>query len=109
MIITLPFKIWGKFVGITLWPFIFITKGNRTDRIVNHERIHLRQQTECLVILFYLIYLVDFVRLLIKLKSWHRAYRSICFENEAYSHEYAYDYLYQEGYRKPWAWRKYFK
>ena len=107
MIITIPFKIWGKFVGITIWPFIFISKGKATETVINHETIHLRQQLECLLIFFYLIYLFDFLRLWFKFGNWTKAYMLICFEQEAYVNQYNYDYL--EGDRKPWAWRKYFK
>ncbi len=106
MIVTIPFKLWGKFTGITIWPFIFVSKGKATDTLINHERIHLRQQLECLLIAFYIIYVFDFLRLLIRNKSWMYAYKYICFEREAYRNEDDFKYL---GSRKAYAWRRIFK
>jgi hypothetical protein len=48
--------------GITLWPFIFLAEGFADDRIVNHERIHIHQANECLVVGMYVVWLFDFVR-----------------------------------------------
>lgn len=65
---------------------------------MNHERIHLRQQLELLVIGFYIIYLTEFfIRLLI---NWNPyiAYRSISFEQEAYEYDKEMDYLMRRDY-----------
>jgi hypothetical protein len=75
--------------AITLWPFIiFKLKSNATDDILlNHEKIHLKQQIELGVIPFYLIYLLEYLFGLIKHRSHDKAYRSISFEQEAYQND----------------------
>nr|WP_296346176.1 hypothetical protein [Winogradskyella sp.] len=55
--------------------------------LLNHEKIHLRQQVELLIVFFYLLYVVEFLVRLIKLRSWLHAYLSISFEKEAYQNE----------------------
>lgn len=89
----IPFK---GFKAITLWPFIFVRKGCSFDEIdLNHEKIHLKQQLELLVIPFFLIYISE---------SIFRKYRNISFEKEAYRYEEDLGYLKR---RKHYAqWRK---
>lgn len=83
------------YVGITIYPFIFLKrralKGDRV--LVNHEKIHLRQQIELLVILFYVFYGIEFMVRLMQYKNWNRAYKNISFEQEAYVNENDLDYL----------------
>nr|WP_298900187.1 hypothetical protein [uncultured Psychroserpens sp.] len=83
------------YVGITIFPFIFLKNYNlKTNAIlVNHERIHLRQQLEMLVVPFYVFYCVEFLIRLIVMKNWHQAYRRISFEQEAYRNEKDLNYL----------------
>lgn len=83
------------YVGITIFPFIVLKyKDSKANAVLmNHERIHLRQQIELLVIIFYIFYMIEFLIRLIKLKNWKSAYLSISFEKEAYSKENAPDYL----------------
>lgn len=58
-----------------------------------HEKIHLRQQLEMLVIFFFIWYGIEFsIRFLI-LKDRKKAYREISFEKEAYANERNLDYL----------------
>ena len=59
-----------QFVGITLWPFIVMKNEElKKDRVfINHERIHLRQQLELLILPFFIIYGVEY---LIKLSLIH--------------------------------------
>lgn len=85
-----------KFVtAITLWPFVVFRKAEKMSdfRIINHEKIHFRQQIELLVIPFYLIYILEFLFLLILKRNWDSAYRSISFEKEAYLFEKDFGYL----------------
>lgn len=70
--------------AITIYPFIFIRdEGNITT--INHERIHLAQQKELLVIPFYILYVFFWMIGLFKYKNAQLAYMSIPFEKEAYS------------------------
>ncbi len=76
--------------GITLFPFIFIStklSEARKSVLINHERIHIRQQIELLVIPFYIIYLFNYLINLIKYKGHKLAYRNIIFEKEAFLNE----------------------
>ncbi len=92
--------------GITLFPFILLRKKESRKDVVlmNHERIHLRQQAELLIIFFYLWYIVDFIIMYFKYKNVAKAYRSIIFEREAYAEENHLGYLKK---RKFWNFLKY--
>ena len=96
-----------KINGITLYPFIFIKnpedKKNRV--LINHEKIHIRQQLELLVIFFYILYIAEYYYHFFRLKNAHSAYHAISFEREAYSMEHDLNYLKK---RKFWAFKKYF-
>ena len=51
----------GRSYGIALYPFILLRKEYRiTRQILRHEKIHLAQQLELLIIPFYLIYIFEF-------------------------------------------------
>jgi len=80
---------------MTLWPFVILKNRQlKADKILlNHERIHLRQQVELLVILFYLWYGIEFLIRLLQHKDRHIAYRSISFEREAYAKEKDLEYI----------------
>lgn len=94
----------GYLAGITLWPFI-IVKKYAPRRVINHEEIHIKQQIELLVILFYIIYLSEWIIGLIRGKSSHDAYMNISFEKEAYANENNLDYIKN---RKPFSFLKYY-
>ena len=85
------------FSGITLFPFIFITKRELLDNpyFINHEKIHIQQQKELFVIFFYIWYIADFIFKYIKYKNWEKAYKNIIFEKEAYQNENNLQYLNQ--------------
>ncbi|RFN58758.1 hypothetical protein [Marixanthomonas ophiurae] len=84
-----------KFVGIALWPFLILKDhALKTDVVfMNHERIHLRQQIELLVVFFYLWYGVEYVIRLLQYRNRYTAYRNISFEREAYAKEKDIGYL----------------
>ena len=95
----IPFK---GFCAITLWPFIFFRKdAEMSDVVWNHELIHQVQQTEMLVILFYLWYGVEYLIKLLKFRNFRCAYRNVGFEIEAYVNEEK-DYYLEE--RKHYSW-----
>ncbi len=50
------------FSGITVYPFIFARENYlRTHKtFVNHEKIHLRQQIELLILPFFIWYVLEF-------------------------------------------------
>ena len=90
--------------AITLWPFIIVNPEHESDRLINHEKIHIAQQEEMWVLGFYAVYLWDWIRNLIRTKSTRQAYMAIRFEQEAYAKEGIEDYL---DTRERFAWRKY--
>jgi len=81
--------------AMAFWPVIFFkSKSLVSDRkVLNHEKIHLKQQIECLVLPFYLIYFGEYLFYRLKLKNHDQAYRAISFEKEAYTNEDKPDYL----------------
>lgn len=94
--------------AITLWPFIFVRKPyvlGLIDR--NHEEIHGYQEKEMLIIPFFIWYVVEFIIKYIYYRfNWHKAYRSISFEREAYSNQETLTYFNR---REPFAWVYYIK
>ncbi|WP_025741508.1 hypothetical protein [Aquimarina pacifica] len=94
------------FVGIALWPFIVIRDPFlKADAVfINHEKIHLRQQAELLVLPFYIIYLFEYIIRLLQYRNSQEAYRNISFEREAYRKEEDLNYL--KG-RRPWSFIRY--
>ena len=92
-----------KAYAIALWPFIFIRdEGNK--RVINHEKIHLEQQKELLLVGFYLLYVIFWFIGLLKYRSARIAYYEIPFEREAYANDDDWVYLLN---RKRYAWTKY--
>ena len=75
--------------GMALWPVILVREAAlKSDAVfMNHERIHLRQQLEMLVIPFYLWYVTEYGVRYFQYKNARLAYRNISFEREAYSNE----------------------
>jgi hypothetical protein len=93
--------------GITVFPFVFFrSKSHAADAVsVNHEKIHLRQQAELLVVLFFIWYAIEFLIRIIKHGNWHKAYRNISFEREAYANEADLSYLARRAF---WGFLNYF-
>lgn len=86
---------WLKVNGIALWPFILLqNEAFRHNKIIiNHERIHLRQQIELLILPFYVLYLINYLVNLIIYRNHYRAYVEIIFEREAYINDRKLTYL----------------
>jgi hypothetical protein len=83
--------------GLAFFPFIFIADIDDMEaELINHERIHLRQQLELLVIPFYIWYLIALYRV---------GYMNISFEKEAYDNEHDLTYLKK---RKMFSFMRYY-
>ena len=106
MIIVFKHIVPKGYTSIALFPFVFIkSKGLGADEVLlNHEKIHLRQQIEFLVIPFYVFYSIEFLVRLIQYKNWHLAYKNISFEREAYKNEKDLNYLQSRSF---WSSLKY--
>jgi hypothetical protein len=89
--------------GMALFPFILLKHPQlkKDIIIINHEKIHLRQQLELLILPFYILYLVHYIINLIRYKNHHKAYMNIIFEKEAYKKDADLKYL---DNRKFWNW-----
>jgi hypothetical protein len=95
LLIVTKFLIPKGYRGLTIFPFVFIRYKEDRENVVliNHERIHLRQQLELLILPFFILYVLEFVFRLFEYKNFNTAYRNISFEREAYSNEKNLQYL----------------
>ena len=85
------------FRGITLFPFIIVLQSDLKQNpvIINHEKIHIRQQLEMLILPFFIWYGIEFLVRIVICKDKNKAYRNISFEREAYENEKDLNYLQQ--------------
>jgi hypothetical protein len=104
-IIVVPFM---NINGMALFPFILVQSERlKHDKaVIDHERIHIRQQAELLILPFYLLYLLNYLVNLIVYRNHDKAYMNIVFEREAYANEVDPAYLQQ---RKLYNWCGYWK
>lgn len=94
MIVIFKHFFYKNYVGLSLWPFIILKNDDLKDDavLINHEKIHLKQQQELLVVFFYILYIFEWLlRTLFYLDSY-KAYQNISFEREAYANEKNLDY-----------------
>jgi hypothetical protein len=94
------------YTAMAVYPFILLNKESLRlqSTLINHERIHLRQQVELLIIPFFIWYGIEYLIRLATYRNHDRAYRNICFEREAYSNEKKTNYLTS---RKFWQFTHY--
>lgn len=92
--------------GMALFPFILIKRHSDSENqiLINHERIHLRQQLELLILPFYFIYIFCFLFNLMRYHNKRKAYLNIPFEREAFKNDSNLNYLTQ---RKSFAFFNY--
>ncbi|SRR6266403_482067 len=93
--------------GLAIFPFILVKDESYLSdkKLINHEKIHLRQEIELLIIPFYIIYGINWVINYFRYGSWIKAYSEIIFEREAYINDADLEYLEN---RKPFSFIKYF-
>lgn len=108
MILISKYLVPKGYTGITIFPFVFLKHISlKADAVlINHEKIHLRQQLELLIIPFYIFYVLEFFVRLIQYKNWYTAYRNISFERESYHNQTDFGYLKK---RKFWSFLKYIR
>jgi len=90
--------------GMAIFPFLLVKHAKPSKVLINHERIHFRQQLETLIFPFYLGYLLEYFIGRLRGKSPNQAYMSISFEREAYANDSDLGYLKK---RKIWAFWQY--
>ena len=92
--------------AITLWPFI-ICRDKSNIVMINHEKIHIKQQAEMLIIFFFIGYILNWIINLFYYKfNLFEAYINIVFEKDAYLNEEDLEYL---NSRDLYSWVNYFK
>ena len=81
--------------AIALYPFILLSDACllKDEHTLFHEKIHLRQQLELLIVVFYIIYVIEYLIGRAKGYSHFQAYMNISFEREAYANEKNSNYL----------------
>jgi len=96
------------FRGLTFFPFIFMSdaKDKENEVFINHEKIHIRQQLELLILPFFIWYIVEYGFRLIQYKDRNKAYYNISFEREAYTNEKDLNYLNERSFWKFWHYLK---
>jgi len=106
IILVFKYLIPKGFRGITLFPFILLfSKADKQNQVVlNHEKIHIRQQLELLILPFFLWYFIEYLIRLVQFRDKKQAYYAISFEKEAYTNEKDLHYLKQRSF---WCFLKY--
>jgi len=107
-IIVFPYILTRSFVAVTIFPFIILKRKEYKDDfvLINHEKIHLKQQIELLWLPFFIWFFIEYLFRLIQYKNFYLAYKNISFEREAYEKEHHVDYL---ATRPHYAFIKYLK
>ena len=95
------------YAGMTVFPFVILKSKyyleNKTT--INHEKIHIRQQIELLVLPFFVLYFGNLLINILRYRNFQMAYLNIVFEREAYANEKNLDYLKTRSF---WMFLKYF-
>ncbi|WP_420574866.1 hypothetical protein [Kordia sp.] len=106
MVLVSKYLVPKGFRGITLFPFIILrhAEDKSNEVLMNHERIHLRQQVELLVLPFYLLYFLEWLVRFCYFHNSYVAYIMLSFEKEAYRNEDDLSYLKK---RKPYQFLRY--
>ena len=96
------------FSGLTIFPFIFLKEKKDVSNpvMMQHEKIHIRQQMELLILPFFIWYGIEYFIRILQYKNKHLAYRNISFEREAYANESQNNFLQK---RRFWNFLKYLK
>ncbi len=99
MIVVIKHLFRRNYVGLSLWPFIILKNNDLKSDIVliNHEKIHLRQQLELLILPFYVLYIAEWLFRSFFYLSFYRGYQNISFEREAYANEHNLNYTNERG------------
>jgi hypothetical protein len=94
----LGMKKYGGIRALAFFPFIIVSNETLIDdELITHEKIHLKQQMEMLIIPFYIWYLIAL---------YTKGYENISFEKEAYGNDHNPKYLKT---RKPYSFLKYLR
>lgn len=98
-----------KVSAMALWPFvIFRHRALLNDQVlVNHERIHHRQQLELLIVPYYIWYFIEYWTSMFRNGFRHDdAYMSVSFEQEAFDKQSDLTYLSKRKWLSSWIYFK---
>jgi hypothetical protein len=106
MILVFKHFFYKNYVGLSVWPFIILKNDALKDDavLINHEKIHLRQQLELLILPFYIFYITEWLVRSLFYLSFYKGYQNISFEQEAYANEHNLNYADE---RRPFGFMKY--
>ena len=107
-ILIIPWLFRKNFIGMAIFPFIFLKneKYKAELSLINHEKIHLAQQRELLLLVFYILYSLEYICRIFQYRfNVELAYRNISFEREAYQNQFNLNYLNE---RKLFSFIKYY-
>lgn len=94
-----------KVSAMALWPIIiFADQASKNNPVMmNHEKIHHRQQLELLIIPYYIWYFIEYWTAMFRNGFRHHpAYMSISFEKEAFAMEKDLSYLQKRKWLSSW-------
>jgi hypothetical protein len=94
--------------AMAFFPFVLVADkvSKKNVILLHHEKIHLAQQLEMLVLPFYIWYLIEFLYHFLMTRNKDKAYRKISFEQEAFDNEQQLNYLQK---RRFWGFLGYLK
>ncbi len=106
IIIITPFFVPKGYRAMAVFPFVLVADKAAKKNVIllHHEKIHLAQQLEMLVLPFYIWYLLEFLYHLLMTQNKDKAYRKISFEQEAFDNEQELHYLKK---RRFWGFLRY--
>lgn len=96
-------------VAMALWPVIIFKEQQYANDpvILNHEKIHHRQQLELLIIPYYLWYFLEYWTGMFRNGfHHHKAYMAISFEREAFAYQKDAGYLKKRKWLASWPFFK---
>ena len=81
--------------AVTVFSFIFVrSTEDAIPWVINHERIHIKQQLELLLVGALLLQIIEIIySLLVRKLTWYEAYLWSSIELEAYRNQNNFDYL----------------
>lgn len=89
--------------AINIFGIVF-TKGELSNKELNHEAIHTEQMKEMLYIFFYIWYGIEYLIIRLFHIKQHDAYKDVSFEEEAHINDDNLNYISK---RKHYTWTKY--
>ena len=75
------------YAAMMIYPFILVSGDKIDERTLKHELQHVRQIKRVTVPIFYITYVMHFIKGLVKYRNWSEAYFNIPYEKQAFNDE----------------------